>query len=155
MTDGAPGSIVRGDENHIGTAALEVFAMLDDLRQRAVDILGATSHATLLTCGPADLQATYARCAASALLIYVLVPRTSDVLFNLEHRPEVLLLTPQWQLRGTASALPPERHPADLALLAAPEAAWCAIVLVTPTRLHWIGNGVTDIAETIDLLPAG
>jgi hypothetical protein len=127
--------------------------MLDDLRQRVVAILSAASRVTLLTSGPADLQAVFARCESSGLRLYVLVPRTSDVRFNLEEHPQVLVVTPQWQLRGAASELPPEQRPLDLALLSAPEAAWSALVLVTPLRMHWMGDGVKDIAETIDLLP--
>lgn len=127
--------------------------MLDDLRQRVVAILSAASRVTLLTSGPADLQAVFGRCESSGLRLYVLVPRTSDLLFNLEQHPEVLVLTSEWQLRGTASELPPAQRPPNLALLAAPEAAWSVVVLVTPQRMHWLGDGVKDVAETIDLLP--
>lgn len=127
--------------------------MLDDLRLHVAEVISAAPQATFLTTGPADLQAAIVRCEAHGLRLYALVPRMSDLLFNLEHRAEVLVIASQWQLRGTARVLAPAEHPAGLALLAAPEAAWCALVLVTPTRLHLAGDGATLTAETIDLLP--
>jgi|GEM_PF-4539463 hypothetical protein len=45
-------------------------------------------------------------------------------------------------------------HTTDLVLLAAPAAAWCALVAITPTRLHRFGEGATDTDETIDLPPS-
>ena len=125
--------------------------MLDDLRWHAAEVLGAVAQATLLTWGPADLQASVARCEARGLRLYALVARTSDLLFNLEHRPDVLVVTPRWQLHGSARILSPAEQPRDLALLGAPEAAWCALVVVTPTRLHRLGEGTMDCDETIDL----
>jgi hypothetical protein len=49
---------------------------------------------TLTTWGPADLQAALVCCEARDLQLYVLVPQTSDLLFSLEHRPDVLTVTP-------------------------------------------------------------
>ena len=126
-------------------------AMLNDLRQQVADLLGAARQITLTTWGPAELQAALVRCEARDLQLYILVPHASDLLFNLEHRPDVLTVTPLWQVRGLARVLTTAEHPTDLALLAAPEAAWCALVAITPTRLHRFGEGGTDTDETIDL----
>lgn len=125
--------------------------MLDDLRQRAAAVLGAASEAILITYGPAGLQAARVPCAASGLRLYALVLRTSDLLFNLEERPEVLVFAQHWQLHGTSSLPPPEQLPSDLGLSAVPQAPWCAVVAVTPTRLHILDDGATQRAETIDL----
>lgn len=127
--------------------------MLEDLRRHAADLLGAASQATLLTWGPAELQAAVVRCEARGLRLYALVPRTADLLFNLEHRPQILAVTPEWQARGTARVLSPPDYPPGLILLATADAAWCALVVVTPSRLHRPGDGAAVIAETIDLPP--
>ncbi|NTU82920.1 MAG: hypothetical protein HGA45_26735 [Chloroflexales bacterium] len=127
--------------------------MLDDLRHRAADLLGAASQATLLTWGPAELQAAVVPCEARGLRLYALVPRTSDLLFNLEQRSQILAISPVWQLQGTARVLAPLDYPPDLRLLAAPEHAWSALVVVTPTRLHRLGTDTAMTAETIDLRP--
>jgi hypothetical protein len=125
--------------------------MLDDLRQRAAVALSAPAEAILITYGPAGLQAARVPCATSGLRLYALVLRTSDLLFNLEQQPEVLVVAPHWQLRGTAGLPPPEDLPAELELPAAPDAPWCAVVAIMPTRLHILDDGVAQRAETIDL----
>lgn len=125
--------------------------MLDDLRERAAMALSNTSEAILIADGPAGLQAARVPCTACGLQLYALVPRTSDLLFNLEQQPEVLVVAAQWQLRGAAVLLEPEEHPADLGLSASPEALWCAVAAVTPTRLHFPDDGAEQRAETIDL----
>lgn len=127
--------------------------MLDDLRRHAANLLGAMAQVTLLTWGPAELQAVVAPCEARGLRLYALVPHTADLLFNLEHRPQILAVSSALQLQGTARVLTPEAYPPDLALLAAPEQAWSALVVVTPTRLHRPGADATVVAETIDLQP--
>lgn len=126
-------------------------AMLDDLRQRAAAALSATAEAILITYGPAGLQAARVPCATSGLRLYILVRRTSDLLFNLEQRPEVLVFAPCWQLRGTVGLPPPEEVPSELDLPSMPEAPWCVVAAITPTSLHIPDDGATRRAETIDL----
>jgi hypothetical protein len=81
--------------------------------------------------------------------LYLLVPRTSDHLFNLEHNPEVVVTTGTWQVRGVAR-IAPER-PAGLALLQQPDAVWCEVVMVRPLRLQIEPQGGRGHAETIDI----
>ena len=63
--------------------------MLDKLRDRAIQILTETDRCNLATSGPAGLQASLVRCAGRGTTLYLLVPDTSDHLFNLESAPDV------------------------------------------------------------------
>lgn len=123
--------------------------MLSHLRQRVAETLSAARTATLSTHGAAGIQANVFPCESVDLGLYLLVPRTSDQLFNLEHSPEVVVTTETWQVRGMAR-IAPER-PAGLALLQQPDAAWCEVVMVRPTRLQIEWPGGSGHAETIDI----
>lgn len=123
--------------------------MLNHLRQRVTETLCAATAATLSTHGAAGIQANVFACEAIDLALYLLIPRTSDHLFNLEQHPEVVVTTEAWQLRGVA-CMAPER-PAGLALLQQPDAAWCEVVMVRPTRLQIEPQGGLGHAETIDI----
>ena len=74
--------------------------MLDYARQRAIEALRGHRKAVLATSGPAGVQASEFPCEALGLNLYLLVPQTSDRLFNLEHDSTVTLLAPGWELRG-------------------------------------------------------
>jgi hypothetical protein len=122
--------------------------VLQHLRQRVVEALAGAGSVTLSTYGPADIQAGVFDCAAVDLTLYLLVPRTSDHLFNLEHNPQVVVTTEAWQLRGMAS-IAADRE-ADLPLLQRPDVAWYEVVAVQPTRLQIAQTGGGH-AETIDI----
>ena len=121
--------------------------MLDKFRERAVQILAETEMCTLATTGPAGLQASMVRCAGQETILYLLVPDTSDHLFNLESEPEVAVTTERWHLRGTA-----EIGPDSPDLFSAEQSQWHTVVRVTPTRLHILPaqGGPANYAETID-----
>jgi len=123
--------------------------MLNHLRQRVMETLSAARAATLSTHGAAGIQANVFPCESVDLDLYLLVPRTSDHLFNLEHDPEVVVSTETWQVRGVAGIAP--GCPAGLALFQQPEAAWCEVVAVRPTRLQIEWPGGSGHAETIDI----
>ena len=123
--------------------------MLNHLLQRVTEALSAAKTATLSTHGAAGIQANVFPCEAVEITLYLLVPRTSDHLFNLEHNPEVVVTTGAWQLRGTASIA--GDHPAGLALLGQSDAAWCEVVAVRPMRLQIEPQGSLGHAETIDM----
>ena len=123
--------------------------MLSQLRQRAREALSTARQIVLSASGPADIQAETLPCEAVGLALYVLVARTSDLLFNLENNALVVATADSWQARGTARLLRPGEYPDRLALARTPEAAWCQVVEIRPTRLrlrHPQGHG-----ETIDL----
>ena len=123
--------------------------MLNHLRQRVTETLSAAKVATLSTHGAAGIQANIFPCESAGLRLYLLLPRTSDHLFNLEHNREVVVTTEAWQLRGVAGIAPD--CPAGLALLHQPDAAWCEVVAVRPTRLQIERQGGLGHAETIDI----
>lgn len=125
--------------------------MLDHLRQRIAAALAPARAATLATGGPAGLQADLLPCAASDLLLYLLLPRTSDHLLNLEADSLVVVTAADWQMRGRARVLAADERPTAAALLDAPEAPWSVLVEVRPTRVTLGRHAGWGAAETIDL----
>jgi pyridoxamine 5'-phosphate oxidase-like protein len=125
--------------------------MLDYARQRVREALRIPHRAVLATTGPGGLHASEVPCEAVELNLYLLVPRTSDHLFNLEHDSTVTLLSAGWELKGQAQIIPPGALDLRLDLLREPGAEWCALVRVDPCRLQIRrGEGWGNI-ETIDL----
>ncbi|MCB0210271.1 MAG: pyridoxamine 5'-phosphate oxidase family protein [Anaerolineae bacterium] len=121
--------------------------MLDKLRDRATRILAETGRCTLATSGPAGLQASMVPCAGQGTTLYLLVPDTSDHLFNLESDPHVALTADSWQLHGTATIAQDSPE-----VFTTQQRQWHIIVRVTPIRLHILPMmcGPADYAETID-----
>lgn len=125
--------------------------MIHQLRQRAGEALAAARQVVLSAGGPADIQAEALPCEALGLTLYVLVPRTSDLLFNLESKPLVVATADAWQARGEARLLPPGGYPAELALANTPTAALCEVVEIRPTRLQLYSSDGNGHGETIDI----
>lgn len=125
--------------------------MLRKLRQRASEVLSDAHQIVLSAFGPADIQAEVLSCEAAGLALYVLVPRTSDLLFNLEGGTLVVATADTWQVRGAARLLPRGDYPDRLAIASTPEAAWCEMAEVRPTRLTLRRPGVQGQGETIDI----
>jgi hypothetical protein len=125
--------------------------MLDYARQRAIQALRTPRTAVLATSGPAGVQASEFPCEAIELSLYLLVPKTSDHLFNLEHDPNVTLLTPTWELKGRAHIIPPGPPDPELHLLREPEAEWCVLLRVDPRQLQIRRPVGWGNLETIDL----
>ncbi|MBU1878573.1 MAG: pyridoxamine 5'-phosphate oxidase family protein, partial [Chloroflexi bacterium] len=123
--------------------------MLDKLRDRALRIIAATPTCTLATTGPAGLQASAVSCRMHEGRVFVLIPATSDHLFNLEHHPEVVLTTPQWQLRGLVSA---DGAASSGAIGVEPHQSVIAVE-VLPVRMHLEPAGDGGHRETIDFQP--
>jgi hypothetical protein len=79
-------------------------------------------------------------------MLYVLVPDTSDHLFNLEIEPGVAVTTASWYLHGTANVVSGSTD-----VFSAEQRQWNTVVRVTPARLHILANnGSASYAETID-----
>jgi hypothetical protein len=121
--------------------------MLDKLRDRTAQILAETGWCTLATTGPAGLQASMVRCAGQGTTLYLLVPDTSDHLFNLESEMEVAVTTETWYLRGTADIVQDSTN-----VFSAEQSQWHTVVRVSPVRLHILPakGGPANYAETID-----
>ena len=125
--------------------------MLDYARQRAIEALRTPRTVVLATSGPAGVQAGEFRCEAIELDIYLLVPQTSDHLFNLEHDSTVTLLTARCELKGKAHIISRGAPDLELDLLREPGAEWCALVRVEPSQMQIRSEGGWGNLETIDL----
>ena len=126
--------------------------MLDYARQRAAEVLKVPRRVVLATSGPAGLQAGTFACQAIGLDLYLLVPRTSDQLFNLEHDPSVTVLAPGWELKGEAQLIPADTPLFELDILQEPVAQWCVLVQVKPHRLQIHRTGGWGNIETLDFV---
>ncbi len=125
--------------------------MLSNLRQRASESLSTASQIVLSACGPAYIQVEVLSCEAIGMALYVLVPRTSDLLFNLEGGALVVATADTWQGRGVARLLTPGEYPDQLAIARTPEAAWCEGAEIFPTRLTLRPPPGRSQGETIDI----
>jgi hypothetical protein len=125
--------------------------MLNHLREKIAATLAGARSATLATNGPAGLQADVVRCVASGIQLYLLLPRTSDHLLNLEADPAVVVTTAEWQMHGRAQVLERVAVPAAASLLEAPDVPWCVVLEVQPTRVAIAQREGWGAAETIDL----
>jgi len=124
--------------------------MLEPLKRRVITALKAESAATLSTNGPGGIQAGFFPCEADELTLYLLVPASSDVLFNLETETAVVITTPHWQLEGEAAVLALNQAPVTLCLSRLPQAAGCALVCVPCRRMHFNWVEGWGYRETID-----
>jgi len=97
------------------------------------------------------MQASEFPCEAIDLDLYLLVPKTSDHLFNLENDFTVTLLAAGWELKGEAQIIPPNTLNFDLDLLRVPGAEWCVLVRVDPCRMQIRREQGWGNLETIDL----
>ena len=125
--------------------------MLRQLRQRASEALSTARQVVLSAGGPADIQAEVLPCEAVDLALYVLVPRTSDLLFNLESNTLVVATADTWQAREVAHPLTPREYPDRLTIAVPPEAAWCEVVEIRPARLQLRPSGGQSVGETIGI----
>jgi hypothetical protein len=127
--------------------------MLDYARQRATEILKTPNRAILATSGPAGVQAGEFPCEAVGLELYLLVPGTSDHLFNLEHDPSVSLLSTAWEVKGEAQIVPPDAPHPGLCITLEPFAHWCQLVRVDPFLIQVRREEGWGNLETLDLKP--
>ena len=110
--------------------------MLDYARQRAIEALKNSRRAVIATSGPAGIQAGEFPCEAVSLDLYLLVPKTSDHIFNLEHDHSVTLLTSRWEVKGEAELIDLPTSDLEVDFLNEPGAEWCRIVRVHPHQIH-------------------
>jgi hypothetical protein len=124
--------------------------MLESLRYRIREALSIESTATLSTTGPGGIQAGFFPCEALDLTLYLLVPASSDVLFNLETETAVVITSPRWQMEGEAEVCALSQAPPYLQLVRSPRAAGCVLVVVSCHRIHFNWVGGWGYRETID-----
>ena len=125
--------------------------MLSQLRRRASEVLLGTHRVVLSTDGPAEIQVEALRCEALGLSLYVLVPRASDLLFNLENTTLAVATADTWQARGATRLLSRDSYPEQLEIARMPEAAWCELVEIRLTRLQLRPADGKGPVETLDI----
>jgi hypothetical protein len=125
--------------------------MLEHLRQRVAQTLAGTASLTLSTQGPAGLQSGHFECELVGICLFILVPHTSDHLFNLETNPDIVAVNRHWNLRGLARPVLPDMAPPQLRLLRTPEAGWSTLVEIRPRRVNILGESPSGYSETIDI----
>jgi hypothetical protein len=127
--------------------------MINYALERAIEILKTAHAATLGTTGPAGVQVSEFPCEAVELDLYLLLPRTSDHLFNLERDCRVALHTDQWEVTGKGRTLSPAESWPQIALLPQTGAAWHVLVKVVPSQIQILRAEGWGPSETIDLTP--
>ena len=125
--------------------------MFDYAHQRALEALGNPRAAVLVTNGPAGVQVSEFPCAALGLSLYLLVPQTSDHLFNLEYESTVTLLIARYELKGKAQIVSRGAVDSDCALLREPAADWGAFLRVEISQVQLRSEEGWGNRETIDL----
>ena len=143
------GCLLINTNSHVGMQYRD--KMLDYARQRAIEALKIPQRAVLATSGPAGVQATEFPCEALGLELYLLVPQTSDHLFNLEHVSSVTVLTTQWELKGEAQIISSITTDLELNILREPGAKWSMLVRVRPCKLQILKEEAWGNLETLDI----
>ena len=125
--------------------------MFDYAHQRALEVLGAPHTAVLVTNGPAGIQVGEFACALSGLSLYLLLPQTSDHLFNLEHESTVTLLITRCEVKGRTQIISREMVNLDCDLLRESAADWWAFLRVEISQVQLRSEAGWGNRETIDL----
>ncbi|MDO8674136.1 MAG: hypothetical protein Q7O66_22215 [Dehalococcoidia bacterium] len=125
--------------------------MQEKQRQRVTEALSTARQVVLSAGGPAQIQAEVLACEAIGLILYVLVPRTSDLLFNLEIGTLVVATADIWQGRGAARLLPTGEYPNGLTIACTPQAQWCELIEIQPTQMILQKRPGLIRGETIDI----
>jgi hypothetical protein len=125
--------------------------MFDYAHQRALELLGTPRTAVLVTNGPAGVQVGEFACTLLGLSLYLLVPRTSDHLFNLEYEATVILLIARCELKGRAQIISRGAVNPDCTLLREQQADWCAFLHIEISQVQIRSEEGWGNRETLDL----
>ena len=127
--------------------------MINYARERAIEILKTASTAVLATNGPSGVKVGEFPSEAVDLDIYLLVPKTSDHLFNIEQDERVALHTDCWELTGKGRAFSSPDNWPEISLIPKTETAWYVLVKIMPRQVQVLRPDGWGPAETIDLTP--
>lgn len=125
--------------------------MLDYAHQRAIDVLKIPRKAIMATSGPAGIQAGEFPCEALGIELYLLIPKTSEHVFNLENDHTVILLSSAWEVKGEAELVVIRSSTLNLNILKRTEAEWCNLVRVHPYTIHVRKKVGWGRCETIEI----
>ncbi len=105
--------------------------MLKHLQKRIIDTVSQSDAAILSTRGslgvhqfPCQLWRIY----PDQTRVYLLVPKTLDMLENLTANHEAFVTTPLWQARGKARIITPEEEIVGSHMLDHSHSRWCSLV---------------------------
>ncbi len=126
--------------------------MLDYVRKRAIEALKSPRFIVLATNGPAGLLASEFPCESVGLSLYILIPKTSDHLFNLEMNSTVTLVAIGWELKGEARIVSLTELDLQLNLLNTPDIIWCQLIQIDPKQIQFRHEEGWGNIETIDLI---
>ncbi len=125
--------------------------MMDYARQRTIEALKTACTTVLATSGPAGILESEHPCEALGLVLYLVLPGTSDHLFNLEQDRRVALLTDEWGLRGVGRVLSSAETQPELKRLQPLLNDWYVLVKILPTQIQVRRRDGWGDVETIDL----
>ena len=125
--------------------------MINYARERAIEILKTASTTVIATNGPSGVQVGKFPCETIDLNIYILVPKTSDHLFNIEQDERIALHTDSWELTGKCRALSSQDNWPETSIIPKTETAWYVLVKVVPSQVQVLRSDGWGPAETIDL----
>jgi hypothetical protein len=126
--------------------------MISYTRERAVEMLKTARTAVLATTSPTGVQASEFPCEAVDLDVYLLLPRTSDHLFNLEQDDRVALHTDRWELTGKGRILSSDENWPQISIPPKTVMALYVLVKVVPSQIQVLRSEGWGPAETIDLV---
>jgi len=125
--------------------------MINYARERAEEILKTVRTAILATNGPTGVQVGEFPCEAFELELYLMLPQTSDHLFNLEQDDRIALHTEQWELTGKGMVLSSGKKVPQIGLLTKTKVGWYVLIKVMPCQIQVLRPDGWGPAETIDL----
>jgi hypothetical protein len=129
--------------------------MLGYFNQRVKDLLSTIHTVLVATSGPAGILVDEFPCEAVNLDLVLLVPITSDHLFNLEHDPNMRLSSPGWQMNAHARVISDPIPYSNLFLRQKAGMDCYTLVLAQPIKLEIRGEEGWGGPETIDLFWGG
>ena len=125
--------------------------MINYARERAIEIMKTACTAVLATTGLNGVKASEFPCEAIDLELYLLVPGTSDHLFNLEQDKRVALHSRQYEITGEALILSPDEEWPQLSRFLKIEKPWYVLVKIIPDKIQILRHEGWGYCETIDL----
>jgi len=112
------------------------------LWEKVAPMLTGVAQAVLATCGAHGPFASTVSLHLQGDRLYLSLPNASEHLFNLQSQPQVVLLSPQWELHGCGEVEGENQY------FSSPP--WQVAIRLRPTCMHILATQGTHYAETID-----
>ena len=131
------------------------LSMLDFTRKRAIEALKIPCRAVLATTGPAGVLAGEFACGSKGLKLYLLIPETSDHLFNLENISKVYVVTGIWEIEGEAKRSKETPQSLSVDFFSELDNGFYVLIEINPKRIHLRRQEGWGNEETIDFFLNG